>query len=154
MLHEFALKRRVEFHETDMAGLVHFSNFFRYMEATEHAFLNEAGFPPVKQEKAMFWGWPRVNASCDYRGPLKFGDTFECRLFVRQIKIKSVVYFFRFRKLLGNGDSEPVAKGQMTAVYAEFNVGNGTMGPLDLSAELLSRIQECPDPVWRGPDKG
>ena len=38
-----AYKRRVEFAETDMAGQVHFSNFFRYMEAAEHAFFRSLG---------------------------------------------------------------------------------------------------------------
>ena len=32
MPYEFKAVRRVEFSETDMAGIVHFSNFFRYME--------------------------------------------------------------------------------------------------------------------------
>ena len=36
---EHRLQRRVEFSETDAAGIVHFSNFFRYMEGAEHAFL-------------------------------------------------------------------------------------------------------------------
>ena len=35
----FRVTRRVEFHETDMAGIVHFSNFFRYMEFAEVEFL-------------------------------------------------------------------------------------------------------------------
>ena len=37
MAYEFRLVRQVEFSETDMAGIVHYSNFFRYMEAAEHA---------------------------------------------------------------------------------------------------------------------
>ena len=35
----FEIQRHVEFYETDMAGIVHFSNFFRYMETCEHAFV-------------------------------------------------------------------------------------------------------------------
>jgi len=38
MPYEFKHTRRVEFAETDMAGIVHFSNFFRMMESTEHAY--------------------------------------------------------------------------------------------------------------------
>ena len=33
MIDEFRTTRMVEFSETDMAGIVHFANFFRYMEA-------------------------------------------------------------------------------------------------------------------------
>ena len=38
MAYEFKLTRHVDFAETDMAGIMHFSNFFRFMEATETAF--------------------------------------------------------------------------------------------------------------------
>ena len=44
MPYEFKLTRRVEFAETDMAGIVHFANFFRMMEAAEHAFFRSVGF--------------------------------------------------------------------------------------------------------------
>ena len=37
------MTRRVQFHETDLAGLVHFSIFFRYMEEAEHALWRAAG---------------------------------------------------------------------------------------------------------------
>ena len=40
---EFKLTRRIEFAETDMAGIVHFANFFRMMESTEHAFFRSLG---------------------------------------------------------------------------------------------------------------
>ena len=38
MVYGVAVRRRVEFCETDMMGIVHFSNFFRYAEAAEPAF--------------------------------------------------------------------------------------------------------------------
>ena len=42
--YSFEFQRRVEFHETDLAGIVHFSNFFRYMEDCEHAFYRSLGY--------------------------------------------------------------------------------------------------------------
>ena len=39
----FRTTRRVEFADTDMAGIVHFANFFRYMEAAEVEFLRARG---------------------------------------------------------------------------------------------------------------
>jgi tetratricopeptide (TPR) repeat protein len=35
----FTTTRRVEFGDTDMAGIMHFANFFRFMEAAETSFL-------------------------------------------------------------------------------------------------------------------
>ena len=43
MPYEFRCRQRVEFADTDMAGIVHFSNFFRYMERAEHEFLRSLG---------------------------------------------------------------------------------------------------------------
>ncbi len=34
----FSITRRVEFHETDMAGIMHFANYFRWMETCETDF--------------------------------------------------------------------------------------------------------------------
>ena len=44
MSYEFQITRRVEFSETDLAGIMHFSNFFRFMESAEHAFFRSLGF--------------------------------------------------------------------------------------------------------------
>ncbi|MEL7264077.1 MAG: hypothetical protein AAFP69_04590, partial [Planctomycetota bacterium] len=46
----FSIQRRVEFRDTDAAGIVHFSAFFPFMETAEHAFLRSLGlsvFQPV-----------------------------------------------------------------------------------------------------------
>ena len=70
MTDEFRTTRMVEFFETDMAGIMHFSNFFRFMEAAEHAFYRSIGFS-VDEEKSLGLGWPRVKAECEYRHPLR-----------------------------------------------------------------------------------
>ena len=38
MISIFKTKRRVEFADTDLAGIVHFAMFFKYMEEAEHQF--------------------------------------------------------------------------------------------------------------------
>ncbi len=50
MPHEFTITRRVEFSETDMAGIMHYSNFFRFMETAEHAFFRSLGFSIVSTQ--------------------------------------------------------------------------------------------------------
>ena len=47
MPYEFKVQRRVEFSETDMAGIMHYSNFFRFMETAEHAFYRDLGHSVV-----------------------------------------------------------------------------------------------------------
>src|SRR5580704_13662426 len=98
MAYGFKTTRRVEFSDTDMAGIMHYSNFFRFMETAEHGFFRSlglsiihAGDPPV--------GWPRVHARCDYKSPLRFEDEVEIHLLVSEKKSKALSYIFRFRKL-------------------------------------------------------
>ena len=43
MSESFRSTRRIEFRDTDAAGIVHFSAFFYYMESVEHEFLRQLG---------------------------------------------------------------------------------------------------------------
>ena len=70
----FVTRRRVEFGDTDMAGIVHFSNFFRYMEAAETDFLHSRGLSVTWREGGTRFGLPRVSAACDYKSPARFAD--------------------------------------------------------------------------------
>lgn len=143
MAFDFVQARELAFHETDMAGIAHFSNFFRWMEQAEHAFLKSLGIEPVVQDGEKFWGWPRVRASCEYHAPIRFGERFEVHLFVKEIKQKSVVYFFRFRKVLPDGGRIALAKGEMTSVYAGFDVPSQSMRALDLVEVVLKNLAEA-----------
>ena len=61
---------RVQFHSTDAAGIVHFANYFRYMEEAEVAVLAARGFRPDGH------AYPRVHVEADYRAPLRFWDAY------------------------------------------------------------------------------
>src|SRR5436190_18049292 len=98
MAFEYKMIHRVEFADTDMAGLVHFSSYFRYMEVTEHAFIRSLGFSIVMWEQFKV-GWPRVHVECDFTGPVRFEDELEVHLRVREKKEKSLTYDFLFRRV-------------------------------------------------------
>ncbi len=122
MSSNYHITRRVAFSETDAAGIVHFSNFFRYMEDTEHAFLRSVGVSVHTQHGMRVEGFPRVSARCDYRRPLRFEDEFTIELIVTQKTEKSVTYRMRFMR---EGEDEPIAVGEITVVYAVREDGSG-----------------------------
>ena len=68
----FRTTRRVEFADTDMAGIVHFANFFRFMESAEVEFLRTRGLSVALTWEGEKIGFPRVSASCDYFHPARF----------------------------------------------------------------------------------
>jgi len=125
MAYEFKIVRRVEFSETDMAGIVHYSNFFRYMEAAEHAFFRSLGFSVVTSQVDPPVGWPRVHAECDYREPLRFEDEIEVHMSVTEKRSKSLKYDFVFRKLNSSPPAE-VARGSLTVVCVTHHLGKMT----------------------------
>ncbi len=136
----FSLIRSVEFSETDMAGIMHYSNFFRFMEAAEHAFFRSIGFSVAARPGAPKVGWPRVHASCDYHRPLRFEDRVEVRLRVVEKKSKALTYEFQFMKLVDGVPTEEVAKGRLTVVCVEHQP-DGTMRASAIPPAISEQIE-------------
>ena len=126
-----------------MAGIVHYSNFFRYMEAAEHAFFRSLGFSIVNRNALPQIGWPRVHAHCDYHAPLRFEDEFEVHLLVTEKKSKALSYQFRFRKL-NDPDEKEVARGKLTVVCVAHHT-DGTMSATHIPEEIASKIEVAPE---------
>ena len=141
MPYEFKLTRRVEFAETDMAGIVHFANFFRMMEATEHAFFRSLGFTIHGPEEAGTIGWPRVSASCDFRAPLRFEEEVEIHLLVAEVRARSIRYQFIFRKV---ADGTEVARGAIAAVCAAVDKTAGKLAPVPIPDRIRAQITPAP----------
>jgi len=146
MPYEYRIVRRVEFSETDMAGIVHYSNFFRYMEAAEHAFFRSIGFSVVTRNVDPPVGWPRVHAECDYRRPIRFEDEIEIRMYVTKKKSKSLTYGFWFRKMEGD-EMVDVARGSLTVVCVRHK--NGRMKAAMIPKEIARKIEVVPPKVLR-----
>ena len=142
MAYEFKATRRVEFSDTDLAGIMHYANFFRFMETAEHGFYRSLGFSVVMPETDPRLGWPRVHAECDFRKPLRFEDMVEIHLLVAKKGTKAITYQFRFRKL----NEEPVvevARGIITIVCVA-HVKDGKMSSVSIPPEIGKLIEEAP----------
>lgn len=135
---EFSITRRVEFHETDMAGIMHFANFFRWMETCEADFYRSLGLPLISFVPGQVVGWPRVNVSCTYRAPLRFNDTAEVKLFVKKLGTRSVTYVFQFRK-----EGILCATGEVTAVCVTGDLQCGMVAQ-PIPADVRAQMQEAP----------
>jgi len=118
MSDEFQYNRRVEFCETDAAGIAHFSAYFQYMEQAEHAFLRHIGTSVIAEDEGGTISWPRVNAYCDYTDPVSFEDVLDVIVRIERLGTKSVTYTFDFRLR-----ETRVATGKMTAVCSRIAHG-------------------------------
>lgn len=110
--------RRVEFRDTDAAGIVHFSAFFNYMEEVEHEFLRSLGLSVLMRDAEGVLSWPRVAASCQFQSAVKFEDVLDVELRLVRVGEKSVTYGFSFAH-----QGRPVAAGELTAVCCRMEPG-------------------------------
>ncbi len=143
MAHEFTHIRTVEFAETDMAGIVHFSNFFRYMEATEHAFFASLGLDLHTEADGRVQGFVRVHASCDYLAPATNRDRIAIHLTVIEKREKSLRYRCEFRL---EGDAAVIARGEMQVVHVGKSNGDERMRACNMPAETQRLIEVAPEP--------
>ena len=137
---EFEVIRRVEFSDTDMAGIMHFSNFFRFMETAEHAFFRSLGFSVMMDQLQPPIGWPRVHAECDYKKPLRFEDEVEVRLAVKEKRSKTISYQFRFRKV---GEATEAARGLLTVVCVTWDK-KGQISACGIPDFIAKKIEVAP----------
>ena len=136
MISEFRLTRRVQFHETDAAGIVHFSCFFRYMEEAEHGLWRAAGLSIAPPDAGV--GFPRVAASFEFIRPLRFEDEFEVLLEVTKKSTKSMAYRATVTK-----DGEVAARGTLAVACVAKKSGQ-PMRSTPIPPDIASRFAVAP----------
>ncbi|MCY2978618.1 MAG: thioesterase family protein [Planctomycetota bacterium] len=137
---DFSWERRVEFCETDAAGIVHFSSLVIYMEQAEHALLRSLGLSVAHSATSTSddatWrnvSWPRVRVECDFLSPAKFEDIVSINVFLSVLGKKSVTY--QHRLFIG---TKAIATGSMTSVCCKRE--NGTLVGREIPAEIRDAL--------------
>ena len=110
--------RRVEFSETDAAGMIHFSAYFLYMEQAEHELFRHLGTSVLTADDSGTISWPRVAASCDFSKPVTFEDELQIDVGITRLGEKSITYQFHFLQ-----EEQQVAIGQLTSVCCRIAHG-------------------------------
>jgi acyl-CoA thioester hydrolase len=128
----FRYRRRVEFAETDMAGIVHFSCYFRYMEEAEHALWRAAGMSIFRPEGDL--DWPRVSAACEYANPLHFEDDIEVTVEIASLGRRSIQYAFTIR-----AGGRVAGTGKITSVCVRK--GASPLKAIDVPEEVAARLR-------------
>ena len=135
----FTTTRRVEFGDTDMAGIMHFANFFRFMEVAETDFLQSLGLSVSWRRDGVKWGFPRVSATCDYVKPARFEDVLTITVTVEKVGAKAVTYRHEFTNQRG----EAIATGRITTVFCRSDGPEHLVSaeiPVDIRAKLEGRV--------------
>ena len=150
MAHEYRTTRRVEFADTDMAGIAHFANFFRWMEQAEHEFVRSLGHRVHGGEG--FVGFVRAHASCDYRRPARYEDVLDVVVRVARKTSKGLHYEFEFRES-GSSDSpgasngpsgELLASGRLEVVCVDRDPETQRLRAIDIPPDLAACFDVAP----------
>ena len=110
-MERFTYQRRIEYSDTDMGGIVHFSRFFVFMENAEHEILRAHGTNIDRTVDGVRISWPRVEATCDFKSPARFGDVLQIKVRIVRRGVKSMTYGFEFW-----GEDTLLAQGKTTSV--------------------------------------
>ena len=127
------MSRRVQFSETDAAGLVHFSCFFRYFEDAEHALWRAAGLSIHPEQSPI--GWPRVSAACEFHRPLRFEQEFDVAVSISEMSRRTIAYTGTITR-----GGEKVATGSWK-IACVTRLPDGGMKSAEIPASVADRLK-------------
>jgi len=79
----FTFERKINYYETDKMGVVHHSNYIRYMEEARCSWMDEIEMPFALLEENNIT-IPVLGVNCTYKYHVTFGDTILIRPFVKE----------------------------------------------------------------------
>lgn len=133
MSEPFVYQRRIQFAETDMAGVLHFANYYRLMEECEHAWWRSLGLNVVIEDGDQRVSWPRVATACEYFGPARFDDELSLTLIVENVGTRAMTYEVVFRR-----GEDRLAVGRATIVCC--SMVDGRFQAIDIPSELRRKL--------------
>lgn len=137
-MHEFRTRRKVEFADTDMAGICHFARYAVFMETAEHELLAALGTSVHLKLDGKEIGWPRVKIQLEYRRPARFGDVLDIHVRVLRKGTKSMTYGFTFSRA-----GEEIARGETVSTCCIIDEETGPRA-IPIPAFIADALDEGP----------
>jgi acyl-CoA thioester hydrolase len=128
----FKTSLRVTWADTDAAGVVHYSNYFRFFERAEEEFYAALGFTFADFRDSGLW-LPRVEACCQYKKPSRCNDVLEIEVSVEELREKVIRLGFT---VTNKASADVVALGHIVIVAADKQAGKATKIPLSIEEKL------------------
>ncbi len=116
---------RLDWADTDAAGIAHWTAVFRLVERAETALFTALGHPEV------FGIAPRTAVGVRYRSPLRFNQEVEVELTVTKAGATTIEYSFEVR-----GPGQVAAEGTLAACVVDPETMRTVPMPADLRALL------------------
>jgi len=124
---------RVHWVDTDVAGVMHFTNYLRYFEACEEEFYRSISLPFDEVRNEYGLRLPRVETHCNYKAPCRFNDLFDVVMRLREVGQKTITWDFEAIRQDGKVAADGYIK--CIAVDSEWKA-------IALPQELAKLVQE------------
>lgn len=124
---------RVHWVDTDTAGVMHFSNFFRYFEACEEEFYRSLSLPLTEIQDRLGVLLPRVEVHCQYKAACRFDELIDVTLKVREVQDKTIIYDFQ---IIRQSDGKLAAEGFVKCIAV-----NSEWKAIPLPAEVARTVR-------------
>lgn len=129
MKYIFELNMKVRDYECDLQGIVNNANYQHYIEHTRHEFLSSLGVSFARlHDEGIDPVVARLNMA--FKTPLRSGDEFVSKLYIKKEGIKYVFYQDIFRL----PDMKPVIKATVETVC----IINGRLGDSEIFNNIFS----------------
>ena len=123
---QFTYHRRVRFSDTDVAGIVHFANFYRFMEEAEHEYFRSLNLKIMDERPdGTAVGWPRVRASCSFESPAFYDDLIDIDVNIVRVGVRSLTLEF---PVPGAATSSSLMAGELKTVFCNCAPGGRRVG--------------------------
>jgi len=130
-----SLRRRIEWMDTDAAGIYHWTTAFRLAEAAEAALHSALGFAD-----RTFGATPRVRVEAEFKRVLRFNDVVDVTLAVAAVGRTSVRYALTIAH-----EGAPAVEGEIVSCFIDRATGRAIPWPDDIRALLLEAGAQRPD---------
>lgn len=136
----FIHQRRVEWADTDTAGITHFTAFLRYAEESEHSFWRSLGWSVHPGNEDNKTGWPRLSVSCDFAKPVRFEQVL--RIGMRILEVGNTTLRYGFWMFDDDGtESGLVASGELTIIHVVLDREKGRIQKMPISEDLREQLE-------------
>lgn len=87
--------RKAQYHETDQMGIIHHSNYVKWMEEARISYMDQMGFSYRKVEELGVIS-PVVNISVSYKKQVSFDNEIQIRVSVKKYNSISLEFNYEF----------------------------------------------------------
>jgi 4-hydroxybenzoyl-CoA thioesterase len=140
----FVYTAPVRFSDVDHAGIVYYPRFFHFFhvafEELWRARIGARAYVELLDRDRI--GFPAVRAECDFKSPLRFGDTMSIELSITRMGGKSITFHYRvYREADGTADGALAAEGSVVCAVVDLAKFVAVHAPERVQAMLADLVE-------------